>query len=77
LLNARAEAAIGVSILGLPLGVHGQLGYTTDFNYSFLRPGFGLSFGRLQAGTEYLFCFGGKVTPIAGVYLKANIVDGE
>ena len=77
LLNARAEAAIGVSILGLPLGVHGQLGYTTDFNYSFLRPGFGLSFGRLQAGAEYLFCFGGKVTPIAGVYLKANIVDGE
>lgn len=51
--NARGEAGFGGYLGPLLLCGNLQLGYTTDFLYHYLRPGFGLSLGRLQLGMEY------------------------
>lgn len=51
-LNARIEYAGGVAFLIIPVSIHLQLGYSTNFKEQFIKPGIGISFYNLVIGGD-------------------------
>jgi hypothetical protein len=73
-LNIRAEGGYKAECLYIiPFSIQGQLTYSTDFTYHYLRPGIGLYLGRLQIGLEGIAPLNhrsSKIISIEGVYLR-------
>ena len=57
-LNLRAEAGLGFNFMNLPMAVHFQAGFASNFTHYFFRPGVGISLGRLQIGYNGLWNLG-------------------
>lgn len=78
-LNIRAELGFGFEFLDKLLCLHGQLGFTTNFSQNYIRPGIGISLGRLQFGYEAYWGLNtqAKTLEQSGVYWRYIITPNE
>jgi hypothetical protein len=77
-VNLRAEGGAGFHFLYIPLGIQGQIGYTTNFRDHFIRPGIGFCLVNLQIGSDFLIPLtkmNHGITAIQSIYVRIFAFD--
>jgi hypothetical protein len=78
-LNVRFDVGAAFQIFFRDILLHGQMGYATNFNEHYLRPGIGVSLGRLQFGFEKYWGINNKAKALEqyGFYFRCILAPDQ